>query len=107
MNGGAQLLISCAFEIKLSYLQMMAELLTRVPRVRKVKSSNPKLAKSCIALQTVRNSLNLLGSSCVALALCRGYGHCKLIICFGEYNERFDFGSQRPVQGRSQQNRNI
>jgi len=47
----------------------MVERLTRVPRVREVWSSNPGLAKSYTALQTVRHRFNIYASSCVALAL--------------------------------------
>jgi len=47
----------------------MAEQLTCVPHVREVWSSNPGLAKSYTALQTVRHSFNIYASSCVALVL--------------------------------------
>jgi len=47
----------------------MTERLTRVPRVREVDSSNPRLVKSFTALQTVRHRFNIYASSCVALTL--------------------------------------
>jgi len=39
----------------------------RVPHVWGVWSSNPELAKSCTALQTIRHRFNIYASSCVAL----------------------------------------
>jgi len=61
----------------------MAELLTRVPRVREVWSSNPRTAKSYTALQTVYHCFTIYASSCVALALLwRGIGHRKLVTRF-------------------------
>jgi len=45
----------------------MAELLTRVPRVREVDSSFPKRpVKSYTVLQTFRHHFNIYASSCVA-----------------------------------------
>jgi len=43
--------------------------LVLVPRVQEVESSNPRPAKSYMALQTVRHRFNIYTSSCVALTL--------------------------------------
>jgi len=51
------------------FIDSMADLLTRVPRVQEVWSSNPGPTKFYIALQTVRQHYNIYASSCVALAL--------------------------------------
>jgi len=48
----------------------MAEMLTRVPRVREDWSSNSGPAKSYTTLQTVRHRFNIYASNSVALALC-------------------------------------
>jgi len=47
--------------------------------VWEVWSSNPVLASSYTALQTVRHRFNIYASKCVALALWRGDGHRKLV----------------------------
>jgi len=47
----------------------MAERLIRVPRVQKIWSLNPRLAKSYKALQTVRHRFNIYESSRVVLEL--------------------------------------
>jgi len=67
----------------LFFTSSIAKRLTRVPRVRKVWSLNLGLAKSYIALQTIRHRFNICSSSCVALALWHGNGHRKLITRFG------------------------
>jgi len=39
-------------------------------------------AKSCTVLQTVHHRFNIYAGSCVALALCHGDGHRKLVTPF-------------------------
>jgi len=73
----------------------MAEHLTRVPRVREAESLNPRPDKSCTALQTVCHRINIYVSSCVALLLCRGDGHHKLVTrldVLRQCAKRFGFG---------------
>jgi len=61
----------------------MAKQLMRVPRVRKVQSSTPWLAKSYSALQTVHHCFNICSSGCVALVLRYRAEYLKLITYFG------------------------
>jgi len=61
----------------------MAERLTRVPRVRKVWSSDPGPAKSYTPLQTVYHRFNIYASSYFALTLRRRDGYRKLVTRFG------------------------
>jgi len=49
---------------------------------REVWSSNPGRLPT---LQTVRHRFNIYSSSCVALALCRGIRHRKLVTRFGKF----------------------
>jgi len=67
----------------LYFTASMAKRLTCVPRLREVESSNSWPAKSYTALQTVHHCFNIYASWYVALALCRGDGHCKLVTRFG------------------------
>jgi len=66
----------------------MADLLTRVPHVWDVYSSNPRPTKSYTILQTVRHCFNIYESGCVALALWRGDGHRKLVTRFGVMRQK-------------------
>jgi len=60
----------------------MAEQLMRVLHVWEVWSSNLGQAKSNTALQTVCHRYSKYASSCIALVLWCGVGHCKLITRF-------------------------
>jgi len=61
----------------------MSKRLMRVPRVREVWNSNFGPVKSYTVLQMVRYRFNIYASDYVALALCRGDGHCQLVTSFG------------------------
>jgi len=67
-------------------------MVVRMLDMRNVWGSNPRLAKSYTALQTVCHHFNIYASNCVALTLWCRDGHCKLVTHFGiiqQVNERF------------------
>jgi len=73
-------------------VEKIGDICAAVPCVRQVESQTDQI--SCTTLQTVNHRFNVYASSCVALVLCRGDGHCKLVTRFGvirECNKRFGF----------------
>jgi len=71
----------------------MTEQKMSLARVQEVSNSNPGLAKSYTALQTVHQRFNIYASSCVALALWLTDRHPANLLdasaLYSDYNERF------------------